>query len=124
MKHEEETEPLGWRIGQTRPVNRSSSRSKALPKLRLVQDRPRHPWRPVCGGNVLLPLALLSLLLLSGCGQAGGEPTDTGTPPSARASHLPSPPADFPPTRFESIRPVPFGLFVVTYSGPEDGRPW
>lgn len=33
-------------------------------------------------------------------------------------------PRDFPPWRFESIRPVPFGLFVVTCRGPEDGRPW
>lgn len=35
----------------------------------------------------------------------------------------PTPPPGFPPTRFESIRPVPYGLFVVTYSGPKDGRP-
>jgi hypothetical protein len=33
-------------------------------------------------------------------------------------------PRDFPPWRFESIRPVPQGLFVVTYTGPKDGRPW
>jgi hypothetical protein len=61
------------------------------------------------------------LLVFSGCGQAGGEPLGRGAPPVA---HLPKPPEDFPPTRFESIRPVPFGLFVVTYSGPRDGRPW
>lgn len=64
---------------------------------------------------------ILPLLLLSGCGQAGGEPLDAGTQPT---SHLPDLPRDFPPTRFESIRPVPFGLFVVTYSGPKGGRPW
>jgi hypothetical protein len=71
--------------------------------------------------GALLPLAILPLLLLGGCGQAGDEPPDKG---AHAASHLPSLPADFPPTRFESIRPVPYGLFVVTYSGPRDGRPW
>jgi len=71
--------------------------------------------------SVLLLLAALSLLLLNGCGQAGGKPFDSGSKPTIPA---PRPPRDFPPTRFESIRPVPFGLFVVTYSGPKDGRPW
>jgi hypothetical protein len=33
-------------------------------------------------------------------------------------------PADFPPSRFESLRPAPPGLFVVTFSNPRDGRPW
>lgn len=33
-------------------------------------------------------------------------------------------PRNFPPWRFESIRPAPRGLFVVTYAGPQDGRPW
>lgn len=81
----------------------------------------RHRPKVACGAGALLPLAILSLLLLSGCGQGGGEPLDKGSHP---ASHVPKPPADFPPTRFESIHPVPFGLFVVTYSDPEDGRPW
>jgi len=89
-----------------------------------VQIRPRHRSRFACGGSALLSLALLSLLLLSGCGQAGGDPLDTAPHSSGRAPRLPSPPADFPQTRFESIRPVPFGLFVVTYAGPKDGRPW
>lgn len=80
----------------------------------------RHRPRAACGAAALLALALLSLLVLSGCGQAGGEPLPTQKPPPA---NLPDLPADFPPTRFESIRPVPFGLFVVTYSG-EDDRPW
>ena len=89
-----------------------------------MQIRPRHRSRFACGGSALLSLALLSLLLLSGCGQAGGDPLDTAPHSSGRAPRLPSPPADFPQTRFESIRPVPFGLFVVTYAGPKDGRPW
>jgi hypothetical protein len=81
----------------------------------------RHRRGAARGATVLLALAALSLLAFSGCGQAGGEPLGRDAPPAAR---LPEPPADFPPTRFESIRPVPFGLFVVTYSGPRDGRPW
>lgn len=86
-----------------------------------MRTRPRHLARSICGASALLPLAILSLFLLSGCGDAGGEPAG----PTAKAtSQLPGPPEDFPPTRFESIRPVPFGLFVVTYSGPGDGRPW
>jgi Arylsulfotransferase (ASST) len=87
----------------------------------LVQNRPRRRPRFIGAAAVLISLAILSLLLLGGCGQAGGEPAEKGTQPAPR---LPEPPADFPPTRFESIRPVPFGLFVVTYSGPQDDRPW
>lgn len=71
--------------------------------------------------SALLPAAILALLLLSGCGHAGSRPHGEGTRPAPRVPRLPR---DFPPTRFESIRPVPFGLFVVTYTGPEDGRPW
>jgi len=81
----------------------------------------RHRPGIACGTSALLALAVLSLCVLSGCGQAGGEPLDRQGQPAPR---LPKLPADFPPTRFESIRPVPFGLFVVTYSGPRDGRPW
>jgi hypothetical protein len=33
-------------------------------------------------------------------------------------------PADFPSWRFESLRPAPPGLFVVTFSDPADERPW
>lgn len=81
----------------------------------------RHrPWL-ARAAFVLLPLATLSLLVFSGCGQAGGKSLGKG---AQSAPHLPEPPADFPPTRFESIRPVPNGLFVVTYSGPKDERPW
>jgi hypothetical protein len=86
----------------------------------LVQNRPRHLSRSIRAAGALLAAAILSLLVLSGCGQAGGETRDRGTWPTA---HLPRLPADFPPMRFKSIRPMPFGLFVVTYSGRDD-RPW
>lgn len=33
-------------------------------------------------------------------------------------------PADFPSSRFESLRPAPPGLFVVAFTAPADGRPW
>jgi outer membrane protein assembly factor BamB len=33
-------------------------------------------------------------------------------------------PDDFPSWRFESLRPVAPGLFVVTFSSPKDRRPW
>lgn len=69
----------------------------------------------------MLALAVLALFIFSGCGHAGGEPLHRQSQPAPR---LPKLPADFPATRFESIRPVPFGLFVVTYSGPRDGHPW
>ncbi|HWO83910.1 MAG TPA: arylsulfotransferase family protein [Solirubrobacterales bacterium] len=85
-----------------------------------MQNRLRHLSRFIRAAGALLALAILSLLALSGCGQAGVETQARGPRP---APHLPRLPADFPPTRFESIRPVPFGLFVVTYSG-EDDRPW
>ena len=63
---------------------------------------------------------LLALLLLVGCGSTVEEPAPARERPAA---NLPDLPVDFPPTRFESIRPAPFGLFVVTYTG-EDDRPW
>ena len=85
-----------------------------------MPNRPRHRSRFIRAAGALLAAAILSLLVLSGCGQAGGEARDRATQPAA---HVPRLPDDFPPTRFESIRPVPFGLFVVTYTG-EDDRPW
>lgn len=33
-------------------------------------------------------------------------------------------PTDFPRWQFESLRPAPFGLFVVAFSAPDDDRPW
>lgn len=86
-----------------------------------MEKRFRQRSGVACRASALLLAAILALAVLSGCGQAGGNPRDKGSQPAPPA---PRPPRDFPPTRFESIRPVPFGLFVVTYSGPKDGRPW
>ncbi|HEU5063317.1 MAG TPA: arylsulfotransferase family protein [Solirubrobacterales bacterium] len=72
-------------------------------------------------------LALLAIVfalgpgaLFAGCGE-GDVSTSAPGRSSPRATGLPD---DFPRWRFESIRAVPPGLFVVTFSNPEDGRPW
>jgi hypothetical protein len=54
----------------------------------------------------------------------GGSGTDRPKEPGAVGARPPALPADFPPSRFESLRPVSPGLFVVTFSDPADGRPW
>jgi hypothetical protein len=59
--------------------------------------------------------------LLAGCGGGGDVSTSTPERRSPQAADLP---ADFPRWRFESIRPVPAGLFVVAFANPEDDRPW
>lgn len=87
-----------------------------------MQERPPHR-RAIGAAGFLLPAILLLLLLLAGCGGAADKPL-ARKPLEGGALPAPARPRDFPPTRFESIRPVPFGLFVVTYSGPKDGRPW
>ncbi|HEY6730906.1 MAG TPA: arylsulfotransferase family protein [Solirubrobacterales bacterium] len=67
----------------------------------------------VAGASVLVAAA--------GC---GGQ-VDRETRESAAIPPQPmSLPADFPATRFESLRPTTAGLFVVTFSAPGDGRPW
>lgn len=65
-------------------------------------------------------LAIGGAALFTGCGE-GDVSTSTPERSSPRATGLPD---DFPSWRFESIRAVPPGLFVVTFSNPEDGRPW
>ncbi|HEX6601819.1 MAG TPA: arylsulfotransferase family protein [Solirubrobacterales bacterium] len=73
--------------------------------------------------RLVLLAALLSVgvgALVSGCG--GGGPSTSA--PEGRAPSVVRLPAAFPSWRFESIRPVPPGLFVVTFTNPEDDRPW
>jgi hypothetical protein len=91
----------------------------------------RHPWdtivfhlsstKRLLACLVALGMALGALSLTS-CGGAGEGETDPETE-AAASRHLP-PPADFPAWRFESLRPAPPGLFVVTFSNPDDKRPW
>lgn len=69
-------------------------------------------------------------LSLGGCGATGRaqtppvqRPAPCGRPGApVRAVHCL--PADFPPWRFESLRPAPRGLFSVSLNSPADGRPW
>lgn len=69
-------------------------------------------------------LAAAGLLVALGAG-GGGEET-TGTDPGGRDARRGElrPPPDFPSWRFESLRPAPPGLFVVTFSNPADEQPW
>ena len=55
---------------------------------------------------------------------SGGD-GQTGAPEPKMHTEGPIPlPSDFPSWRFESLRPAPPGLFVVTFSAPADDRPW
>lgn len=67
-------------------------------------------------------LAGLGLLAMASCGdtEAGrDEPA-----PAATAEQANPLPADFPPVRFESLRPVPPGLFVVALPAAGERRSW
>jgi outer membrane protein assembly factor BamB len=66
--------------------------------------------------------AVLMALTFASCGGAGNAGEKSG-PPATQQGHVDLP-ADFPSWRFESLRPAPPGLFVVTFSNPADKRPW
>jgi Arylsulfotransferase (ASST) len=69
-----------------------------------------------------LLLAVALALSVAACGGAN-DSEDSSTSKLAEKSHVRLP-ADFPSWRFESLRPAPPGLFVVTFSNPADKRPW
>jgi hypothetical protein len=73
---------------------------------------------------VICLLALATGVALAGISGCGSETDRQDPAPHAVVERPPSLPADFPSSRFESLRPVPLGLFVVTFSAPADGRPW
>jgi outer membrane protein assembly factor BamB len=60
-------------------------------------------------------------VLFAGCGGSGSPAS--APEPEGRSAPVDLP-VDFPRWSFESIRPVPPGLFVVTFTNPEDDRPW
>jgi hypothetical protein len=68
--------------------------------------------------------------VLAGCGSAGeAQPTPVREPARCGADGAPTPavrclPADFPRWQFESMRPAPPGLFVVSFRASKDARPW
>ncbi|HYG95618.1 MAG TPA: arylsulfotransferase family protein [Solirubrobacterales bacterium] len=70
---------------------------------------------------LVVALSIAGAVLFGGCGE-GDSPT--APEPESQAVETPRLPADFPRWEFESIRPAPPGLFVVTFTNPEDGRPW
>src|SRR5689334_6162927 len=84
-----------------------------------VQIHPSHHARVAGRASALLAVAILLLLLLGGCGGGAEKSSEEGARPAPTRL-----PGDFPPSRFEAIRPVPFGLFVVSYSDPANERPW
>lgn len=62
--------------------------------------------------------------VLAGVLRGGAETGQQQRRPGTVALPTPPLPADFPASRFESLRPTSPGLFVVTFSDPADGRPW
>jgi len=69
----------------------------------------------------LVVVVVAALSVFAAVSGNGGQ----GDPERRAAPTTPvSPPADFPSSRFESLRPTAPGLFVVTFSAPADGRPW
>lgn len=67
--------------------------------------------------------AVLGVVTFASCGGASNGTGDLGSEPPRKQGHV-ALPADFPSWRFESLRPAPPGLFVVTFSNPTDERPW
>jgi Arylsulfotransferase (ASST) len=70
---------------------------------------------------VALAAVTAAFAAVTGCGSQSDR---TGPTAEAVDERLPPMPADFPSSRFESLRPTPPGLFVITFSAPSDGRPW
>jgi outer membrane protein assembly factor BamB len=77
--------------------------------------------------SLLRRAALLAVVLtiggalFAGC---GGSDSSTSAEAEGQIVKVPGLPPDFPHWRFESIRPAPPGLFVVTFTNPDDDRPW
>lgn len=65
-------------------------------------------------------VAGLGMLALTSCG--GSEDGREESAPATTVKPLRLP-ADFPPYRFESLRPAPPGLFVVTFTAPRTTDP-
>ena len=71
----------------------------------------------------LVPLAAVALALsMAACG--GASDGEGGSSSRLVEKSRVALPADFPSWRFESLRPAPPGLFVVTFTNPADQRPW
>ncbi|HEY5942132.1 MAG TPA: arylsulfotransferase family protein [Solirubrobacterales bacterium] len=64
----------------------------------------------------------VGVFAMTSCGGPEAERNDPS--PEATVQVPISLPGDFPVFRFESLRPAPPGLFVVTFSDPKTDRPW
>jgi hypothetical protein len=74
---------------------------------------------PIC---LVALVAGVSLFVMVSCGDtdAGRDDSEPGTATEETSSL----PADFPSVRFESLRPVPPALFVVSFTAPADRGSW
>ena len=69
-------------------------------------------------------LAAVAVILLSaGCG-GSNDAGRSGAQPTQSTPEAHPLPRDFPGWRYEALRPVQPGLFVLTYVSPKDRRPW
>jgi hypothetical protein len=73
---------------------------------------------------ICLVALVAGVVLFAAFSGGGTEDRRTDPGPGAAARGAIALPPDFPSWRFESLRPAPPGLFVVTFSDPADGRPW
>jgi hypothetical protein len=70
-------------------------------------------------------VTLVAGVCVLGVASCGGPDSERDTSGPGATAQAPIPlPGDFPSFRFESLRPAPPGLFVVTFSDPQDERPW
>lgn len=74
---------------------------------------------PIC---LVALVAGVSVFAIVSCGDT--EVSRDDPEPGVVSRGAPPLPADFPPVRFESLRPVPPGLFVVSFSAPADRGSW
>jgi Arylsulfotransferase (ASST) len=91
-------------------------RADGLRRISPPGPPPKYP--PIC--LLVLAASIAALVATSGC---GAQADRTESRPRQESPPLKLP-ADFPSSRFESLRPVPLGLFVVAFSDPADERPW
>jgi hypothetical protein len=72
--------------------------------------------------SLALLISVAVALSVTACG--GGNDSESSSSSRLVEKSRVALPSDFPAWRFESLRPAPPGLFVVTFSNPADQRPW
>ena len=81
-----------------------------------------YPVKRLLACLIVLVAAVGVLAAISGGGADGDR--DEHEPKGPAKERSVRPPDGFPSSRFESLRSVPPGLFVVAFSAPADRRPW